>query len=54
MRDLTTNELKAVSGGRAVPAPRVPTTLFGVKLSKKDQAALAAVLSLLRPRKPAA
>ena len=51
MRDLTTNELKSVSGGRMVPTG--PASVFGVKLSKKDQAALAVVLSLLRPRKAA-
>lgn len=50
MRDLTSNEQNSVSGGRMVPAPRVPTTLFGVKLSKKDQAALAAVIKLLGSR----
>lgn len=51
MRDLTTIELQAVSGAAMAPAPRVPTTLFGVKLSRKDQAALATLLGLFRPRK---
>ena len=52
MRDLTTTELETVSGAAPAPAPRI--TLVGVKLSRKDQAALAAVLSLIRRRGPAA
>ena len=50
MRELKSAELQAVSGGRQVPAPRVPTRLFGIRLSKADQRALAFVLSFfLRP-----
>jgi hypothetical protein len=50
MRELKSAELQAVSGGRQVPAPRVPTRLFGIRLSKADQRALAFVFSLfLRP-----
>ena len=52
MRDLTISELKAVSGGvqpAPRPVPKVPTTLFGIRLSKKDQRALAFLLSLSRP-----
>ena len=52
MRELTNSELQAVSGGRLAPAPRVPTTLFGIRLSKKDQRALAFLLSLFPGRRP--
>jgi hypothetical protein len=52
MRELKALELEAVSGAvRApTPAPVVPTTLFGVRLSKKDRLVLAAVIAFLRPR----
>jgi hypothetical protein len=51
MRDLNHLELESVSGA-AQPAPRpaplIPTTIFGVRLSKGDRRLLAA---LLRPVK---
>ena len=50
MRELNTLELEVVSGAAMAPAPVVPTTLFGRRLSKKDRLALAAFVALLRPR----
>jgi hypothetical protein len=54
MRELKALELQAVSGAAKAtapaPAPGVPTTLFGRRLSKKDQLVLAAVIAFLRPR----
>jgi hypothetical protein len=54
MRELKALELQAVSGAAKAPAPApapgVPTTLFGRRLSKKDQLVLAAVIAFLRPR----
>jgi hypothetical protein len=50
MRELNTLELEVVSGAAMAPAPVVPTTLFGRRLSKKDQRVLAAVIAFLRPR----
>lgn len=51
MRDLTTTELNAVSGG-LIERPRIT---FSVKLSAKDQRALAVAIklfgSLTRPQK---
>jgi hypothetical protein len=50
MRELKTLELEAVSGAARAPVPGVPTTLFGRRLSKKDQLILAGVIAFLRPR----
>ncbi len=51
MRELTTTELNAVSGG-VMERPRIT---FSVKLSEKDRAALAVAIKLVgglvRPRK---
>ena len=50
MRDLTTIELQSVSGGVMAPAPiRVPTRLFGIRLTSAQQRELAKILSLLLP-----
>jgi hypothetical protein len=52
MRDLTNIELQAVSGALRPPAPRVPTTILGVKLSRGDQKLLAVIIKLIsRPMK---
>jgi hypothetical protein len=51
MRDLTNIELQTVSGAiRVAPAPmlRVPTSIFGVPLNRRAQAALAEILTILR------
>jgi hypothetical protein len=55
-RELKTLELEAVSGAAVAPrpVPVIPKTILGVRLSKQDRLVLAAVISLLRPRKPAA
>jgi hypothetical protein len=52
MRELNTLELEVVSGARVAPAPApvIPATLLGIRLSKKDRLALAAFVALLRPR----
>jgi hypothetical protein len=56
MRELNNLELETVSGAaKPAPAPVVPTTILGVRLSKGDQRLLAAIILALRPRpKPAA
>jgi hypothetical protein len=51
MRDLTNIELQTVSGAiRVAPAPmlRVPTSIFGVPLNRRAQAALGEILLALR------
>ena len=51
MRDLTNTELQTVSGAiRVEPAPvvRVPTSIFGVPLNRRAQAALAEILLAFR------
>jgi hypothetical protein len=52
MRELKTLELDAVSGAAQAPAPApvLPATLLGIRLSKKDRLVLAAVVAFLRPR----
>jgi hypothetical protein len=52
MRELRNAEPEIVSAGAMAPAPRpkLPATLFGVRLSKTDRRVLAAVALLLRPR----
>jgi hypothetical protein len=49
MRNLTNIELQTVSGARAAPAPvpRVPTSIFGVKLSRGDRKLLAAIITAI-------
>ena len=55
MRNLTNTELEAVSGAVMVSRkPVVPKSIFGVRLTRTHRIVLAAVLSLFRPRKPAA
>jgi hypothetical protein len=58
MRELNNLELEAVAGAARAPAPRpapvIPTTIFGVRLSKGDQRLLAAIALALRPVKVAA
>ena len=52
MRDLTTVELQTVSGAFMPPAPKGPTSILGVKLSRADRRLLAIIIeSLSRPRK---
>ena len=52
MRDLTTIELQSVSGGAMAPVPiRVPTHLFGIRLTRGAQRALGRILALLEPAK---
>jgi hypothetical protein len=54
MRKLNNLELEAVSGAIQVaprPAPVIPTTIFGVRLSRGDQKLLAAIILALRPVK---
>ena len=56
MRELNILALEVVSGAAVAPAPApvIPTTLFGRRLSKKHQLVLAAVIAFLRARpKPA-
>jgi hypothetical protein len=54
MRELNSLELEAVAGA-AQPAPRptplIPTTIFGVRLSRGDRRLLAAIVLALRPVK---
>jgi hypothetical protein len=51
MRELNTLELEAVSGARVTaPAPGLPSTLLGIRLSKKDRIILAGIVAFLRPR----
>ena len=55
MRELKTLELDAVSGAAKAPAPVIPATILGIRLSKKDRLVLAAVVAFLRgPTRPAA
>jgi hypothetical protein len=47
MRDLTNIELQTVSGALRAPAPmpRVPTSIFGVRLNRRAQKLLAALFA---------
>lgn len=47
MRDLTTVELQTVSGAAPAPAPKIPTTILGVKLSRGDRRLVGAIIKAL-------